>query len=71
MLEYTNKMIKHRNNTDIAFKVNYVNDGGEYFNLIGVWYNIVSSMFPINEDIIHIKKEHMDNWKEYDHFKKQ
>lgn len=57
------KLYKHKNNTDVAFKINQTKEDKNYLHLQISWYNIVSKpSFFIERDSIKIKKSDLKNW---------
>lgn len=56
------KLYKHKNNTDVAFKINQTKEDKNYLHLQISWYNIVSKPFFIDYDEIKIRKEDVKNW---------
>lgn len=57
------KLYKHKNNTDVAFKIININNIEQYVQLDVSWYNITSKHpFFIERDSIKIKKSDLKNW---------
>jgi hypothetical protein len=67
MLEYKGKVIKHWNNRDVAFRVDDVvsTDTG-FYNVFGMWINIVDAPYTIQKDIITIDANKAKDWSEYE-----
>lgn len=63
----TDKLYKHKNNTEVAFNPTYILEGDVGFYMEGQWYNIVSGVPKLLEtDAITIKRQDLDQWELYE-----
>lgn len=58
-----NILIKHKDNTDVGFKITYSVDHEDHVQYKGKWYNLHYGFFVDKIDYICINKDKLKDWK--------
>lgn len=59
------RLIKHKNNMDVAYKVDYMISHGKVCHFYGAWVNIyTSTLLTLDNDRLSIILDDLDDWLE-------